>query len=151
MATLNPVIRSAAADDLPAVLSHVRELAIYERAEHKLSADLDVYRKSFEKGHFEAFVAVLNDEVVGTAIYYRRFSTWKGPILYLEDLVVREKYRRMGIGTMLFEAYVDEAKRRNMAMCLWQVLDWNQPAIDFYNKYDVEYDDDWLNVKIYFR
>ncbi len=150
MPALNPVIRSAGRDDLPAVLSLVRELAIYEKSEHKMTADMDVYLDSFEKGHFEAIVAVLHDEVVGTAIYYRRFSTWKGPILYLEDLVVREKYRRKGIGTQLFEAYIKEARQRNMAMCLWQVLDWNQPAIDFYDKYDVEYDDDWLNVKMYF-
>jgi len=142
-------IRPAALQDIPSIMSLVLELAIYEESEHMMTADLDIYTSSFEEGHFEALVAVIHNEIVGTAIYYRRFSTWKGPILYLEDFVVRESHRRMGIGKLLFEAYVNEARKTGV-MCLWQVLDWNQPAIDFYNKYDVLYEDNWLNVKIYF-
>lgn len=149
MSAFNPVIRTATQEDLPAIISLVHELAVYEKSEDKMTAGLDIYQNSFENGHFEAIVATISDAVIGTAIFYRRFSTWKGPILYLEDFVVRETHRRMGVGKLLFEAYVSEARKIGV-MCLWQVLDWNQPAIDFYDKYDVLYEDNWLNAKIYF-
>ena len=149
MTAPNLLVRHAGQNDLPDILRLVRELAAYEKAEDQVSADLETYRSSFKNQHFEALVAVLDGEVVGTALYYRRFSTWKGPILYLEDFIVSENHRGKGIGKRIFEVFIGEAKARGWAMCMWQVLEWNQPAIEFYNKYDIVYDDEWLNVKMF--
>ena len=142
-------VRTATPNDLAEMLSLVRDLAIYEESEHMLTATIETYLESFKNGHFEGIVAEVNGTVVGTAIYYRRFSTWKGPILYLEDFVVRQSHRRQGVGKLLFEAFIEVAKTRKMAMCMWQVLDWNELAMSFYNKYDVTYDKGWFNVKLY--
>ena len=90
------LVRHAGEKDLPDLLRLVRELAAYEKAEDQVSADIQTYLDSYNKQHFEALVAVLDEEVVGTALYYRRFSTWKGPILYLEDFVVSEHHRGKG-------------------------------------------------------
>ncbi len=144
------LIRKAQRNDIGAIIALVRELAIYEHSEHKMTAGPSVYAHAFDAGQFEAFVAELDSKIVGIAIYYCRFSTWKGPILFLEDFVVSAQHRRIGIGKLLFERFVHEARERKYAMCMWQVLDWNKPAIAFYDKYDVQYEDCWLDVKMYF-
>jgi GNAT superfamily N-acetyltransferase len=92
-----------------------------------------------------AFVACIEDEVIGFALYYIRFSTWKGQRMYLEDLLVTAKHRDKGIGKLLFEALIEEAKKKNLNAICWQVLDWNEPAINFYKKYNTSFDDEWLN------
>lgn len=143
------VIRKATDADLPRILELVYELAVYERAPEMVTAGLDTYSSSFKKGHFDALVAILAGEIVGTAIYYRRFSTWRGPFLYLEDFIVTESMRRRGIGKLLFEAFLDEARKMGFHFCLWSVLEWNETAINFYNKYDVIYDKEWYNVKLF--
>jgi GNAT superfamily N-acetyltransferase len=144
-------IQKATKKDLPAIISLVRELAVYEKSEDKMTAGQAIYDDAFDSDHFEAFVAILDAEIVGTTLYYTRFSTWKGPMLHLEDFVIREEHRRKGIGKLLFERFVSEARDRNYAMCMWQVLDWNKSAISFYDKYDVIYEDCWLDVKMYFK
>ncbi len=149
MKTTEVTIRKAVFADLDQVLGLVKELALYERAPEAVTADLSTYQNSFREGHFEALVTVLSDKIVGVALYYRRFSTWKGPYIYLEDFVVTESQRGKGIGAQLFEAFIEEARSSGAPLILWQVLDWNEPAINFYNKYDVEYDDSWLNVKMW--
>ena len=140
-------IRQATADDLPAILGLVKELAAYEREPDAVTATIETYRKSFEQGHFEALVAEYEGRVAGMTLYYTRYSTWRGPILYLEDFVVTENLRGKGIGKVLFEEYIEEGRRRGYAMCIWHVLDWNKPAINFYDKYEVIYDNTWVTVK----
>lgn len=143
-------IRLAEAQDLEAILVLVRELAEYEKAPEKVTATLSTYQEAFSSGYFESLVAELEGQIVGTAIFYKTFSTWKGRMMYLEDFIVKEQYRRHGIGHLLFDAYILRAKEENSALCKWQVLRWNEPAINFYKKYDVVFDDEWVDVKRYF-
>ena len=143
-------IRPAVAADLPAIHGLVRELAVYEKAEHEFKADLATYRANFDQGLFQAHVAEADGEIVGMALYYLTFSTWKGRMLYLEDFVVREAYQRRGIGQRLFDAYLQTARDKECALAKWQVLDWNQLAINFYEKNKAEIERQWFNGKIVF-
>ena len=98
-----------------------------------------------------AFVAEVEGEVEGFALYYIRYSTWKGRRMYLEDILVSEEMRGKGIGTLLFDRCVQEAKEKNLNGIVWQVLDWNEPAINFYKKNEgVNFDSSWLNCSINF-
>ena len=144
-------IRKANEGDIPAIHSLVRELAEYERGLHKVTTTPESYLLDFRGKVFDAFVADKDGTVVGMALYFLVFSTWRGRMLYLEDFVVRESERGSGIGKLLFEAFLGEAKRQDVALVKWQVLDWNEPAINFYKKYDVVFDDEWLDGKIYFK
>ena len=143
-------IRKAQKNDLSAVVELVRELAVYEKSGDKMLVGLSTYEDAYDAGQFEVIIAEVDAEIAGIALYYRRFSTWRGPILYLEDFVVSHRHRRKGLGKLLFERFILEARELKYAMCAWQVLDWNQPAISFYNKYDVQYEDCWIDVKMYF-
>ena len=145
------IIRKAAREDLPAIHELVRELAEYEKGLHFVSTTPESYLRDFEGGVFDAFVAQKEDKIVGMALYYIAFSTWRGPMLYLEDFVVKESQRGSGIGAMLFDAFIEEAKRQGVALVKWQVLKWNEPAINFYKKYDVVFDDEWFDGKIYLK
>ena len=136
--------------DLPAIHELVHELAVYERAESEFIATLDEYERDFEAGIFEALVSEVDGQVVGMALYFMTYSTWKGRMLYLEDFVVRENYRRYGLGRRLFDAFLVEAKRQGCRLVKWQVLDWNEPALNFYRKYDVLIEKEWWNGKIFF-
>ena len=144
-------IRLATASDLPAVHNMVRELAIYEKAEHEFIASLTDHQEDFRSGIFEALVAENAVGVVGIALYYMTYSTWKGRMLYLEDFVIRESHRRQGIGQMLFDGFLEQARQKKCRLVKWQVLDWNQPAIDFYEKNDATIEKEWWNGKIYFE
>ncbi|MFZ1677846.1 MAG: GNAT family N-acetyltransferase [Saprospiraceae bacterium] len=148
---MNIQIRKANEDDIPAIYSLVRELAEYERGLHKVTTTPESYLLDFKENIFDAFVAEKDSMVVGIALYYLVFSTWRGRMLYLEDFVVRESERGSGIGKLLFEAFMVEAKRQDVALVKWQVLDWNEPAINFYKKYDVVFDDEWVDCKIYLK
>lgn len=143
-------IRKGLKKDIPEIVGLVRELAIYEKSEDKMLVGLSTYEEAFDANQFETFIAEDDSQIVGIALYYNRFSTWRGPILYLEDFIVKQEYRRKGLGKLLFERFVKEARDLEYAMCAWQVLDWNQPAISFYDKYDVQYEDCWIDVKMYF-
>jgi GNAT superfamily N-acetyltransferase len=99
---------------------------------------------------FGCLVAEVQGEVIGMSLYYTRYSTWKGPTLYLEDLVVKQAHRGTGAGTLLFEATLQLARDTNMSGMSWQVLDWNEPAINFYKKYGCTFDDEWVNCRISF-
>lgn len=147
---IRPVIREAGAADLASILQLVRELAEYEKGLEKVSASMATYQEAFASGYFEALVAEVDNEITGMALYYKAFSTWKGRMMYLEDFVVREKFRGSGIGKLLFEAFLEKAKEAKSVLCKWQVLRWNEPAINFYKKYDTVFDDEWVDVKMYF-
>lgn len=142
--------RKATPEDLPAIHNLVRELAIYEKAEHEFVATLDDYTRDFLAGTFDAIVAEKEGRIIGMVFFYIAYSTWKGRMMYLEDFVVYEKYRRSGAGQLLFDAFLAEAKKRGCVLAKWQVLDWNEPAINFYRKNNATIEQEWYNGKIYF-
>ena len=142
-------IRPGNADDLPAVHELVRELAIYEKEEAAFTATLEDYRRNFAAGVFEYIVAETEGEVVGMCLYYLTWSTWKGRMLYLDDFVVRERYRRTGLGQRLYDALLARAAELDCRLVKWQVLDWNEPAIRFYEKNDAVIERGWWNVKVF--
>jgi GNAT superfamily N-acetyltransferase len=95
-----------------------------------------------------AFVAELDGQVEAFALYYIRYSTWKGQRMYLEDLLVTERLRGKGIGTLLFEQLIKEAQSKQLSGIVWQVLEWNEPAIKFYKKLNTSFDAEWVNCSI---
>ena len=143
-------IRPAIRDDCPRLLELIRELAEFERA----SDQVEVSQGHFEESGFGncpvwwGIVAEKDDYIVGFALYYIRYSTWKGQRLYLEDIIVTKAYRRQGIGKMLFEAVLSDAKKKNLNGVIWQVLDWNKPAIQFYEQYSPLFDQEWITCTI---
>lgn len=147
----NLKIRTATSHDMAAVLNLIRELAIYEHAEEQVTNTLEQLQKDGfgEDKVFDCIVADLDGEVVGFALFYTSYSTWKGKCLYLEDFLVTDKMRRKGIGKMLFDSVLDIAKERKAKRFEWQVLDWNEPAINFYKKYNPDLDPEWINGKIF--
>ena len=143
-------IRKAQKEDISSIFSLVKELAEYENASHMVKVDEDYYMKEWTEGTFYAIVAELKGKVIGTCIYYMTFSTWKGKCIYLEDFVVREEYRKLGVGQMLYDQLLEESKKLDATMIRWQVLDWNEPAIKFYEKNNAIIDKEWWNCKVYF-
>lgn len=144
-------IRKGTIDDLPQVLQLIQELAEYEKAPNEVTNNLlDMRWDGFgERPIFEFFVAEsAEDGIVGMALYYLGYSTWKGKMLYLEDLIVTERLRRSGIGKKLFDAVAEEARRVEAKRFRWQVLDWNEPAIAFYKKIGADLSGEWLNCTL---
>ena len=143
-------VRKGIKSDLPSVLKLIEELAEYEKAAHEVDNSIE----SMEADGFgpdpifQFFVAENQGQIVGTAIYYFRYSTWKGRCLYLEDLVVNENQRGSGFGKMLFDKVVLEAKATECNVMTWQVLDWNEPAIKFYKRLNAHLDEEWINCKL---
>jgi GNAT superfamily N-acetyltransferase len=140
-------VRRAVREDCPRLLELIRELAEYERAPQEVTV---------LPGHFEdsgfgprpvwwAFVATVDERVEGFALYYIRYSTWKGQRLYLEDIIVTEEMRGRGLGKLLFERLIQETKEGGFTGMVWQVLDWNEPAIKFYEKYGARFEAGWIN------
>ncbi|MEM1124863.1 MAG: GNAT family N-acetyltransferase [Bacteroidota bacterium] len=144
-------IRKATVEDLPDIYNLVKSLAIYEKAEHEVTATLEDYQKDFSAGIFQAHVAELAGKVVGMVLYYMNYSTWKGRMLYLEDFVVYEAYRQHGIGQLLWDELCAEAQRQGAKLLKWQVLDWNEPAINFYKKNKATIETEWHNGKVFFE
>ncbi|WP_199119013.1 GNAT family N-acetyltransferase [Pedobacter sp. ASV28] len=141
-------LRAAKSEDCPRLLELITELAIYEKAPHEVTVTLAEFVEAGfgEKPVWKAFVATHDQTIIGLALFYIRYSTWKGCRLYLEDFLVTERYRGQGVGKLLFEKVIEEAKEKKYNGMNWQVLDWNQPAINFYNKYGAEYESEWLNA-----
>ena len=143
------IIRPGEKRDIPAAHSLIQELAEYEKAPNEVTTTVaSMEEDGFgERPFYEFFVAESEGEIVGIAVYFYSYSTWKGRAMYLEDLVVRESKRRLGIGKLLFDALVKKAKEIGAKRLSWQVLDWNTPAIEFYKKINAEMDPTWVNCR----
>ncbi len=144
-------IRPAVKDDCKRMMELIQELAIYERAPEEVTVTFEHFVESGFGANpvWYAYVAEMDGKVEGFALYYIRYSTWKGQRLYLEDLLVTEKLRGRGIGKLLFDRLLEICKEKKYSGMVWQVLDWNEPAINFYKKYDgVKIDAGWLNCSI---
>ncbi len=145
------IIRRAVEADCERILELVTELAVYERAANEVTVSLPHFTDSGFGSNpvWWAFVAEVDGTVQGFALYYIRFSTWKGQRMYLEDFLVTEEMRGKGLGKLLFDALIQEAKEKGLNGIQWQVLEWNEPAINFYKKYDAAFDAEWVNCTIY--
>ena len=144
-------IRTAEKKDCPRLLELVHELALFEKAPQEVTVTLQEFEEAGfgKKPVWKAFVVTSNhDFIVGFALYYIRYSTWKGSRMYLEDLIVTEEYRGKGVGKLLFARLVQEAKESGFNGITWQVLDWNEPAINFYKKYEAGFEAGWINASI---
>ncbi|MDO7850458.1 GNAT family N-acetyltransferase [Hymenobacter convexus] len=148
MATDNYNLRRGVEADLPQVLGLIHELALYERAPEAVTNTLAaMQRDGFGPAPIFGFFVLENEaaEIIGLALFYTAYSTWKGRMLYLEDLVVTETARRGGLGRLLFDAVVAEARATGAVRLKWQVLNWNEPAIGFYQKLGATIEQDWFN------
>ncbi len=143
-------VRKAVRADLQAVLDLVIELAIYEKEPDAVTATLADYQLGFDENRIQILVAEDNGRIIGIALYYLTFSTWKGKMMYLEDFVVNEAYRRTGVGELIWHELKEDCKRQNCILLKWQVLDWNDPAVKFYEKHNATIEKEWWNGKIYF-
>jgi GNAT superfamily N-acetyltransferase len=163
-------IRTAVKEDCPRLLELIKELAVYEKAPDEVTVTLEHFTESgFGKDPvWWAFVAETTpllsesdspsppgegwgEAIQGFALYYIRYSTWKGQAMYLEDILVTESMRGHKIGTLLFERLIEEAREKKFNRIIWQVLDWNEPAINFYKRYNASFDKEWLNCSIYIK
>ncbi|PVD53103.1 GNAT family N-acetyltransferase [Terrimonas sp.] len=147
---MNITIRRALKEDCARLLELVKELALYERAPQEVTVTMQHFEESgFGKNPvWWAFVAESDNVVMGFALYYIRYSTWKGQAMYLEDILVTSDMRGKGIGNLLFERLFEEAKEKGFNRICWQVLDWNEPAINFYKKYNASFDGEWINCTV---
>jgi GNAT superfamily N-acetyltransferase len=143
-------IRRAEKSDINDIISLVKELALFEKAPQEVTVTYEDYLiNGFQDNPlFECNLAFYNEELVAFSLWYFRFSTWKGKRLYLEDLYVKEVYRGLGIGKILLNTVIEEAKLSNCTGLMWQVLDWNTSAIEFYKKYNATLDGEWINVNL---
>lgn len=139
------IIRKGEPTDMPAVLDLITELAVFERQpEAVLVTAADLVRDGFQENPlFHTFVAELDGAIVGMALYYYRYSTWKGKTIHLEDLILKEKFRKQGIGFALYQKVIETGFNEGVRRIEWNVLDWNTPAIEFYKKTGAEVFDDW--------
>lgn len=160
-------IRKAVKEDCPRLLELVRELAVYERAPNEVTVTPEHFVESGfgETPVWWAFVATTssgagnntaekdvaenNETIIGFALYYIRYSTWKGQAMYLEDIIITEAMRGKGAGRLLFDRLIEEAKEKKFNRITWQVLEWNEPAINFYKKYNAGFDPEWVNCVLY--
>ncbi|PSK91077.1 GNAT family N-acetyltransferase [Taibaiella chishuiensis] len=148
-------IREARPEDGKAMMALVRELALYEKSPESVTVSDEHFMESGFGANpvWWALVAsVVNEEgeeqVIGFALYYIRYSTWKGQRLYLEDIIVTEAWRGRKVGAQLMDRLIDTAKAKGFSGMMWQVLDWNEPAIRFYRKYKTHFDNEWINVSM---
>jgi len=146
-------IRAAVKEDCTRMMELIKELAEYEKAPEQVTVSFEHFTESGFGANpvWWAYVAEADGRVEGFALYYTRYSTWKGQRMYLEDIIVTEKMRGHGLGKMLLEKLIATAKEKNYSGMMWQVLDWNEPAIHFYKKFtEVRFDSEWVNCSIDF-
>ena len=146
------LIRHAKPQDICSVLELIQELAEFEREPKAVvNTESDLNQHIFKDKICNTIVAEDKNEIIGFALYYNSYSTWKGKCLYLEDLYVQEAKRNQGVGNLLFEKIISIAEYQKVRRLEWLVLDWNQPAIQFYKKYGAKLDNSWMNGKIEFN
>ncbi|MBK8517707.1 MAG: GNAT family N-acetyltransferase [Saprospiraceae bacterium] len=145
------IIRKAELQDISSICNLVHELAVYEKEPEALKIGIKEYQEAFIEGLIDSIVAEYEGKVVGITVFYMTFSTWRGKCLYLEDFYVQPEYRKYGIGQKLFEAYLSEAKSRGAKLTRWQVLDWNEIALNFYHKNHAIIEKNWWNGKLFFN
>jgi GNAT superfamily N-acetyltransferase len=147
---MNIKLRIAKREDCLRLLELVHELALYEKAPQEVTVTLQEFEDAGfgNKPVWKAFVAETDGIIIGFALYYVRYSTWKGCRMYLEDLIVTENMRGKGIGKLLFDQLIVEARELGFSGMVWQVLDWNEPALNFYKKYEASVEAGWLNASL---
>ena len=152
MAEQQILLRAAIKEDCPQLMDLIKELAIYEKEPDAVTVSMEHFVDSGFGANpvWWAVVAEVDGKVVGCALYYIRYSTWKGQRMYLEDLIVNEAWRGKGIGKALLDELIQIAKDKGYSGIMWQVLDWNEPAINFYKKYNANFDNEWINVTVDF-
>lgn len=150
---MNITIRKGNINDCEDAFKLIKELALYEKAPEEVTNTVEQMKLDGfgEKPVFDFYVAEVENSIVGIALFYVRYSTWKGSCLYLEDIVVSEKFRGNKVGIKLFDKVLEYAKSKSFAFLNWQVLGWNEPAFNFYKKYPATFDDTWVNGKIDLR
>lgn len=143
-------IRRAVKEDCVRLLELIRELAEYERAPQEVTVTLEHFVESGfgARPVWWAFVVTVDGRVEGFALWYIRYSTWKGQRMYLEDLIITKRMRGRGLGKLLFDRLIREMQEQNYSGMVWQVLDWNEPAINFYKKYQATFDAGWINCSV---
>jgi len=143
-------IRKGEVKDLEKVLELIKELAIYEKEPDAVNISVEeLKRDGFgDNPLYGLYVGETENGIVGIALYYNRYSTWNGKVLYLEDLIVTESERGKGYGRQLLNAIITEADKQNCRLCIWQVLDWNEPSINFYKSIGAELDESWINCTV---
>ena len=144
------IIRQATKEDMPKVLELIKELATFENEPNAVVVTVnDLIRDGYgENKLFHTFVAQVDEEVIGMALYYYRYSTWKGKTIHLEDLIVKENARKTGAGFALYSEIIAQGKRDNVRRIEWNVLNWNTPAIAFYEKSGAKILSDWNVVQL---
>ena len=147
---MDSLIRIGTVNDLPQVLNLIKDLAAFENEPYEVEVTIaEMQNWGFGKDKiYDFFVIEIDNKIIGLALYYFKYSTWKGKCLFLEDIIVKENVRNKGYGKKLFNAVVEVAKNTGVKRMEWQVLDWNKNAIEFYNKYQANLDYKWLNCKL---
>ncbi|RMG79887.1 MAG: GNAT family N-acetyltransferase [Bacteroidetes bacterium] len=146
----NVTIRKAVPKDVPQMLQMIKELATYEKAPNEVVVtEQELLEDGFgDNPVYFCYIAEKEDNVVGMALCYYKYSTWKGRCIYLEDIIVKEAERGNGIGKKLLQTVIRKAQKEKVRRLEWQVLDWNEPAINFYKKFQTRFDDEWINCKL---
>lgn len=152
---LNPIdnfnftISKAVHEDMQGIFNLVSELALFEKEPQSVVTSPKIFLQDWSKGWFDAFVAKSsNGDIVGLAMFHPAYSSWRGKMLYLDDLIVTQAHRGAGIGNELLLKLIEEAGKMNATCCKWQVLDWNTSAIEFYDKIGAHFDKGWWNVRL---
>ena len=145
------IIRKATQQDIAAIYNMVYELAVFEKEPEALKIGIKDYEVAFSEKLIDSIVAELNGEMIGITVFYMTFSTWRGKCLYLEDFFVKPEYRKLGIGQKLFDAYIAEAKSKGARQAKWQVLDWNDVALNFYSRNNAIIEKNLWNGKLNFE
>ncbi len=143
-------IRIATKQDLPHVYGLIKELAVYENAPHEPTVSLEEFIEdgSGNNPRYRVIIAEKENEILGIALYYLGYSTWKGNMMYLDDLVIKESHRRLGTGKLLFQALIAAAREHGVNQLRWHVLNWNEPAIAFYQQINASLDSEWITCKL---
>ncbi|MBX7226525.1 MAG: GNAT family N-acetyltransferase [Chitinophagales bacterium] len=142
------ITRKALESDLEGVYQLIHELAVYEKQPSEPTNTFEDFTQDFKDAYFEVLIAISEEEIVGIALFHDAYSSWKGRMLYLDDFVIKENQRGNGIGKLLFDAYLVEGQKRKVKQFRWHVLNWNAPAIKFYEKYNCSFDDEWITCKL---